>query len=188
MSQVTKHDAREAIRRLSVIHRPPPDREAAVEEWVKALRDVSNAELESGVDAYLREGGTYFPKPSVIRKLAHEGRRTEGGQAPDTLTNRCLRWEQDHGEEGCPVCGAKLKALSGETRRIPAIEWSKELGRLIQLESPSEEARVGVFHNLAKHHEAKIPAIGHWTNTDDVGPAAWVGERPDRPLTESLRP
>lgn len=189
MNEIKPIDAKAAINRIRFTHPAPKDTnlDALAEIWASVLKGVTRLELSAGVEAFFRDGGRFFPKPAEIRKLALDSRTTEGQRTPDTLHNRYLRWEQDHGDEGCPVCGAKVKELSAETRRVLALEWDKDRWQLVQTDYATGPVRAGVFHNLAKHHEKRIPAVGHWTEPDDVESATWVGERPDHRLTESLR-
>jgi hypothetical protein len=107
--ECTDHDVGSAIRKITAAgYNLPKDStvDGLTRVWRRVLEGVEPEQLRQAVDAWLREGDRYFPRPGTIRKHAIATRSGEPN-AWD-LEARYLSWEQHH-DGPCPVCGGGLE-------------------------------------------------------------------------------
>lgn len=134
MSRVTISDVREQIQRLTFVYALPKGVQMGplAEAWTEALEGVNPSEMQQAVGDYIRGGGTYFPKPSEIRRRVLETRQQHGAKKATDLRGRYYAWEQSH-EGPCPVCGAVLQLYEG---------------------------RYHVIHDYPEHQRQRVPHVG----------------------------
>lgn len=148
MSRVTQFDARTEIQRLEAAGFRLPDigSDRLAESWAEAMGDLTLDELSAAVTDYIRQGGRYWPIPSVLRSAVMDARKTRPASAPGDLRGRYNRWASagDHATEPCPVCGAILQKLGDH--------WGVSQG---------DHGRFGVLHDKRQHDAARVSHTGY---------------------------
>jgi hypothetical protein len=100
---------------LALAHRQPMDA-AQWRVYFVALEDVPSRLLREAVDALIRDGGEYMPKPSEIRKAAEQARLKLLQAVPYTGCEECggtgWRTLEARTVSRCPCKQAYLERLS----------------------------------------------------------------------------
>ena len=100
---------------LALAHRQPMDA-AQWRVYFVALQDVPSRLLQEAVDALLKDGGSFMPKPSEIRKAADQARLRLLAAVPYTGCDECggtgWRTTSDRTVARCPCKQAYLSKLA----------------------------------------------------------------------------
>ena len=155
-------DVHRALRKLGDAYPSRGRRDDVANTWIDVLADLTPDELRGAVMDYMRGASQYMPAPGLLLDLASQARGpgTLPGRGSVAQTERQKQtsiyhaWEQNH-EGPCPICGARLEALTPEERG-----WA-EVGMTPEGFSPG--ARFGVLHNGERHRLAGVHAIGELT-------------------------
>ena len=155
-------DVTRALRKLGEAYPSRGRRDEVANVWIDVLADLSPRQLERAVLEYMRTDTQYMPAPGQLLALVSNanGAGTVPGRGSVHQTGKQKQasiyhaWEQSH-EGPCPVCGARLEALTPEERGWNAVGMTPE--------GFSPGARFGVLHHGERHRLAGIPAIGEVT-------------------------
>ena len=152
-----------ALRKLAEAYHIKGKRDDVANVWIHVLADMEPQQLDVAVLAYLRTDSKWMPAPGQLLALAngsaeagptHPGGRSIVQTEKQKMVSHYHGWEQHH-HGPCPVCGARLEALTPEERGWKAVGMTPE--------GFSPGASFGVLHDGELHRLAGVQAIGAMT-------------------------